>query len=62
LCDALLYNWRMCFHHHWEPTTKAIPIGSPAWYQKQSEDIWERERERLEQEGGMSNSWPESSI
>ena len=59
LCDALLYNWRMCFHHHAEPATKVIPIGSPAWYQKQSEDIWERERERLEQEAGNSGDWPE---
>lgn len=58
LCDALLYNWRMCFHHHHEPVTKVIPIGSPAWYQKQSEDIWERERERLEQESGNSGDWP----
>lgn len=58
LTDALLYNWRMCFHHHNEPVTKVIPVGSPAWYQKQSEDIWERERERLEQEAGNSGDWP----
>lgn len=58
LCDALLYSWRMCFHHHFEPMTKVIPLGSPAWYQKQSEDIWERERERLEEESGNTDSWP----
>ncbi len=61
LCDALLYNWRMCFHHHHEPVTKIVPVGSPAWYQKQSEDIWTRERERLEQESGLSNDWPEQT-
>lgn len=59
LCDAMLYNWRMCFHHHFEPATKLIPVGSPAWYQQQSEGIWERERERLEQEAGNSGDWPE---
>ncbi len=61
LCDALLYNWRMCFHHHFEPVTKLIPVGSPAWYQKQSEDIWEREREKLEQQEGNSLDWPSMS-
>jgi len=59
LTDAMLYNWRMCFHHHFEPATKVIPTGSPAWYQHQSEDIWERERERLEQEAGINGNWPD---
>lgn len=59
LCDALLYNWRMCFHHHHEPVTNVIPIGSPEWYLKQSEDIWEREREHLEQQENInSGNWP----
>lgn len=58
LTDALLYNWRMSYHYHSEPKAKVIPLGSPAWYQKQSEDIWEREREKLEAEEGVSNDWP----
>jgi hypothetical protein len=58
LCDALLYNWRMCYHYHSEPKAKVIPMYSPAWYQKQSEDIWEREREKLEAQAGLSNDWP----
>ena len=58
LCDALLYNWRMCFHHHSEPATRLVPVGSNEWYQKQSEDIWERERTRLEQEAGNDGGWP----
>jgi len=33
-------------------------IGSPGWYNQQAEDIWERERERLEQEAGNSTEWP----
>ncbi len=59
LCDALLYSWRMCFHYHSEPMAKVIPIGSPAWYQKQSEDIWEKERQNLERmEGQDQGNWP----
>jgi hypothetical protein len=61
LCDALLYNWRMCYHYHSEPTAKVIPIGSPAWYQQQADGIWERERERIEMEEGINQgSWPKA--
>lgn len=60
LCDALLYSWRMCFHYHAEEPAKVIPIGSREWYQKQSEDIWEREREKIERaEGESRGEWPE---
>lgn len=58
LCDAMLYNWRMSFHYHAEPATKVIPIGSKDWYQQQSEEIWEREREQLEKLEGESGDWP----
>lgn len=59
LCDALLYSWRMCYHYHNEEPAKVIPIGSPEWYKKQSEDIWERERENLERlEGQNQGDWP----
>lgn len=58
LCDALLYSWRMCYHYHAEPAAQVIPIGSREWYQKQSEDIWEKERERLEAMEGNSGEWP----
>lgn len=35
------------------------PVGSPGWHKEQSEDIWEKERERLEQESGMGDGgWP----
>lgn len=34
------------------------PIGSPGWYNQQADDIWERERERLEHESGNSTDWP----
>jgi len=59
LCDALLYNWRMCFHHHFEPVTKIIPVGSKEWYERMNNEIWERERDALEkQEGINSGQWP----
>lgn len=34
------------------------PIGSPGWHKEQTEGIWDRERERLEQEAGLDTSWP----
>lgn len=58
LCDALLYAWRMCYHYHAEPVAKVIPIGSKEWYQKQSEDIWERERQNIEAMEGNNGGWP----
>lgn len=58
LCDAFLYSWRNGYHYHSSPAEKKLVMGSREWYQKQSEDIWEREREKLiaEQEKGL---WPE---
>lgn len=35
------------------------PVGSPNWYKEQSEGIWEREREKLEQEYNTKNEWGE---
>lgn len=56
-CDAFLYSWRMGFHFHSEPVVVMPAIGTPAWHQQQSENIWEREKERLvaEQQQG---DWP----
>lgn len=56
-CDAFLYGWRMGYHYHWGPAEVVIPKYSPAWYEKQAEDIWEREREKL-QEVNQGGSWP----
>lgn len=57
LCDAMLYAWRNGYHYHSAPATTIIPIGSKAWYEKQADNIWERERERLENEVA-SGDWP----
>jgi len=58
LCDAFLYAWRCGFHYAFTPAVNKLVVGSKEWYQKQSEDVWEKERERLENitQGG---EWPE---
>lgn len=57
LCDAFLYAWRNGYHYHAAPAEKKIPVGSKAWYAKQAEEIWEREREHLEKEN-EKGLWP----
>lgn len=59
LCDAFLYAWRNGYHYSASPAEKKLVVGSRDWYAKQAEDIWERERERLEEAEGKSNLWPE---
>jgi phage terminase large subunit len=58
LCDALLYNWRCCYHYQSVIATKELVRYSKEWYAAQAEDIWTRERERLE---NLSSDWPDDS-
>ncbi len=53
--DAFLYSWRCGWHYASIPTKPKLIVGSREWHKEQSEGIWERERERLEQK----NEWPE---
>ncbi len=57
-CDAFLYAWRCGWHYTSQPEEHKIIHGSREWYMKQSEQIWEREREKLleQQQGG---DWPD---
>lgn len=55
LCDAFLYAWRCGWHYASQPKVKPPVYGSKDWYLKQAEDIWDKEREHLEQK----NDWPE---
>ena len=56
LCDAFLYAWRCGWHFQHSKVEEKIVVGSNRWYQKQAEDIWTREREKLmELENG---EWP----
>lgn len=57
LCDAFLYAWRCGWHYASIPAEKKLVVGSRDWYQKQSEDIWERERDRLERQD-QRGDWP----
>lgn len=52
LCDAFLYSWRMGWHYSSQPIKKKAIIGSREWYLQQSDSMWERERERLQQPTG----------
>lgn len=54
LCDAFLYAWRCGWHYASIPAKKQVVVGSRDWYLKQSEQIWEREREFLQNK----NEWP----
>lgn len=60
LCDALLYAWRFCYQYMAEAAPQKIIVGSREWYAKQADNIWDREREHLENINGQ-NLWPESS-
>jgi phage terminase large subunit len=56
-CDAFLYAWRNGYHYHSAPAEVKIPVGSKAWYEKQAENIWEKERDRLIAED-KKGDWP----
>ena len=57
LCDSLLYAWRNTYHYHASPIEKVIPVGSREWYQKQADDLWEKEREHLADQ--TNSGWSE---
>lgn len=64
LCDAWLYAWRNGYHYHAAPVEKKIVYGSREWYLQQNDGIWEKERERLEEEAQVDlwGNQPELSI
>jgi hypothetical protein len=53
--DAFLYAWRCGYHYAATKPVKKVVKYSPTWYQEQSENIWEREREYLTQ---SNSDWP----
>lgn len=57
LCDAFLYAWRCGYHYASQPAEKKIIVGSREWYQKQADDLWERERENIEKQI-TKGDWP----
>lgn len=63
LCDAMLYAWRNGYHYQSEPAKRQIVIGSREWYEKQAQDIWEKESEALMRQDRMDHDdgagWPQ---
>ncbi len=55
-CDAFLYSWRCGWHYASVPQERKLVVGSREWYLQQSDNIWEKERERLEKE--EKGDWP----
>lgn len=53
-CDSLLYLWRMGYHYQSSAAEKKPVVGSREWYLEQSKDVWEKEREKLENEQNPS--------
>lgn len=53
--DAFLYAWRCGYHYASTKPEKKLTYGSMEWYQKTTEDMWEKEREALE----AKSHWPE---
>ncbi len=52
LCDAFLYAWRCGWHYASVPQEKKVIVGSREWYMQQSENIWEKEKEKLQEDNG----------
>lgn len=57
LCDAFLYSWRCGWHYAATPAEKKLIVGSREWYLKQSENIWDKEREQLIKQD-QRGDWP----
>lgn len=55
LCDAFLYAWRNGYHYHSTPKATTLVKYSKEWYKKQAEDIWEKEKEMLQQNSGWGD-------
>lgn len=50
LCDAFLYAWRYCYSYMSEPKEVKPVMGTKAWQDAENAKIWEKEREKLEEE------------
>ncbi len=50
LADAFLYAWRFCYQYMAEPSTPKVVKYSPEWYEKQSENLFEKAFEHFSEE------------
>lgn len=55
LCDALLYAWRYCYAYMAEIPARKPVMGTKAWQDQENEQMWAKERERLEEEYRISS-------
>src|ERR1700678_552773 len=54
LCDALLYAWRYCYSYMSEAVVKRPAMGTKAWQDEENAKMWEKEREKLEEEYNLN--------
>jgi phage terminase large subunit len=58
LCDAFLYAWRCGYHYASRKAIVKTVKYSREWYEDQSNDIWEREREHIKTSERYQD-WPD---
>lgn len=56
--DATLYAFKEALAFAFEPKKKAPVVGTKAWHDEQNRDIWEKEKEKMQQEQEESGNWP----
>jgi hypothetical protein len=57
--DSTLYAFKESPAYAFDPMQKTLVVGSKDWYEKQAKDIWDREREHLENQAqGTNGGWP----
>ncbi len=49
LCDALLYAWRYCYGYMAEAIVKRPAIGTKQWHDEENAQMWEKEKEKLQE-------------
>ena len=54
LCDAMLYAWRYCYAYMAEAITKRPVMGTKAWHDQENAELWEKEREKLQEEYNLN--------
>jgi phage terminase large subunit len=54
LCDAMLYAWRYCYSYMAEAVVKRPVMGTKAWQDEENVKIWEKEREKLQEEYNLN--------
>lgn len=59
LCDSFLYAWRYCYSYMAEMPVKRPIMGTKAWHDAENAIMWDKEREKLEEEYRTDTFQPE---